>query len=144
MNKVILIGRLTADPTIRKTAGEENTVAYFTLAVDRRVARKEGQQTADFIPCQAWNKKAEYADKYMRKGKKFVVTGRIQTGQYDKEDGTKVYTQTVVCEDIEFGENKASDQESPAAESNSNSPFDGFMNIPEGIDEDLPFAAPGR
>lgn len=143
MNKVILMGRCTADPIIRKTAGEENTVANFTLAVDRRVAKKEDQK-ADFIQCQAWNKKAEFAERFMRKGKKFVITGRIQTGSYEKTDGTTVYTTNVVCEDIEFAESKASDQEGPTAEEGSGNMQEGFANIPDGIDEELPFAAPAR
>lgn len=148
MNKVILMGRLTRDPEVRYSAGESSTaVARYTLAVDRRFRRNnDGEQTADFIGCVAFGRSAEFAEKYFRKGLKVIVTGRIQTGSYTNKDGQRVYTTDVVVEDQEFAESKA------ASESHMNSDFqaapapapsapagDGFMNIPDGIDEELPF-----
>ena len=103
MNKVALIGRLTADPEIRKTQ-DGKSVASYTLAVDRRVAKGDSQ--ADFIPCTAWEKKAEFAEKYLRKGIKIAITGRIQTGKYTDKNGNTVYTTDVVVEDHEFCEAK--------------------------------------
>lgn len=133
MNKVILMGRLTRDPEVRYSAGDNSiAVARYTLAVDRRVRRDEGQG-ADFIGCVAFGKSAEFAEKYLRKGTKVVVTGRIQTGSYTNRDGQKVYTTDVAIEDQEFAESKASS--SPTQDKGS----DGFMNIPDGIDEELPF-----
>ena len=156
MNKVILMGRLTRDPDIRYSTGENATaVARYTLAVDRRFTRRDGgdnQQTADFIGCVAFGRSAEFAEKYLHQGTKVVVTGRIQTGSYTNRDGQKVYTTDVVVEDQEFAESKASADRNgggfagmgtsapsaPAPETAS-APSDGFMNIPEGIDEELPF-----
>ncbi len=160
MNKVILMGRLTRDPDIRYTQGENSMcVARYTLAVDRRVSRSNADgNTADFISCVAFGKSAEFAEKYFHKGIKLVVSGRIQTGSYTNKDGVKVYTTDVVAEDQEFAEsrnasagsgdygnnagnyggyngngsaNRATEQPSAAG--------DGFMNIPDGIDEELPF-----
>ena len=106
MNKVILIGRLTRDPEIRRAPGENSSVvARYTLAADRRTGRRDEGQ-ADFIPCAAFGKTAEFAEKYFRKGMKIAVTGRIQTGSYIKADGTKVYTTDVIIEDQEFAESK--------------------------------------
>lgn len=148
MNKVILMGRLTRDPEVRYSAGENSTaVARYTLAVDRRFRRNnDGEQTADFIGCVAFGRSAEFAEKYFRQGLKVIVTGRIQTGSYTNKDGQRVYTTDVVVEDQEFAESKA------ASEAHMNSGFqaapaptpsapagDGFMNIPDGIDEELPF-----
>ena len=151
MNKVILMGRLTRDPEVRYSAGDNSiAVARYTLAVDRRVRRDEGQG-ADFIGCVAFGRSAEFAEKYLRQGTKIVVTGRIQTGSYTNRDGQKVYTTDVVVEDQEFAESKAASAEnsmmrqpSPMASSPMPSPSqasagDGFMNIPDGIDEELPF-----
>ena len=152
MNKVILMGRLTRDPDVRYTAGENSTaVARYTLAVDRRFTRREENnsgQSADFIGCVAFGKSAEFAEKYLHQGTKIVVTGRIQTGSYTNRDGQKVYTTDVVVEDQEFAESKNADSGSRPTEngqnnrSRNNQPVDesGFMNIPEGIDEELPFA----
>ncbi len=148
MNKVILMGRLTRDPEVRYSAGENSTaVARYTLAVDRRFRRNnDGEQTADFIGCVAFGRSAEFAEKYFRQGLKVIVTGRIQTGSYTNKDGQRVYTTDVVVEDQEFAESKA------ASESHMNGGFQaapapapsapagyGFMNIPDGIDEELPF-----
>ena len=147
MNKVILMGRLTRDPEVRYSQGENATaVARYTLAVDRRVSRnnQNGEQTADFIQCVAFGRSGEFAEKYFRKGMKVVVTGRIQTGSYTNKDGQKVYTTDVVVEDQEFAESKAASQNNgggfvPADRPSPSDAGDGFMNIPEGIDEELPF-----
>lgn len=148
MNKVILIGRLTRDPDIRRTA--ETTVARYTLAVDRRFKR-EGDQTADFISCVAFGKAAEFTEKYLKQGTKIAIAGRLQTGSYTNRDGQKVYTVDVIVEEQEFAESKAAaGQQAPpeqqAARSNQtaqnnrqSSRDDGFMEIPDGMDEGLPF-----
>lgn len=138
MNKVILMGRLTRDPEVRMSG--DTAVARFSLAVDRRF-KKDGEQTADFINCVAFGKTGEFIEKYGRKGTKFVVEGRIQTGSYTNKDGQKVYTTDVVVEQVEFAESKASaDGNTTNNTSNSNTPTDtSFMDIPDGIDEELPF-----
>lgn len=148
MNKVILMGRLTRDPEVRYSQGENSTaVARYTLAVDRRFRRNDDQQTADFIQCVAFGRSGEFAEKYFRKGLKIAITGRIQTGSYTNQEGQRVYTTDVVVEEQEFAESKAAsdnyqsqggyvpnDRPSPSAAAG-----DGFMNIPDGIDEELPF-----
>ena len=148
MNKVILMGRLTRDPEIRYSQGEQSTaVARYTLAVDRRFSRNNGQdqQTADFIGCVAFGRSAEFAEKYFRKGLKIVITGRIQTGSYTNRDGQKVYTTDVVVEDQEFAESKNANKKNtgggfaPMDRPSPSAAGDGFMNIPDGIDEELPF-----
>ena len=149
MNKVILMGRLTRDPDVRYSSGDNQTaVARYTLAVDRRFNRNNSDQTADFINCVAFGRSGEFAEKYFRKGMKIAITGRIQTGSYTNKDGQKVYTTDVVVEEQEFAESKnASSQnagESFSAPDNHTS-FnqdlnDDFMNVPDGIDEELPFA----
>lgn len=150
MNKVILMGRLTRDPEVRYSQGENATaVARYTLAVDRRFSRNNAngdQQTADFIQCVAFGRTGEFAEKYFRKGLKVVVTGRIQTGSYTNRDGQKVYTTDVVVEDQEFAESKNASQQNsngggyiPAERPSPMDAGDGFMNIPDGIDEELPF-----
>ena len=137
MNKVILIGRLTRDPEIRYSQGEQAmAVARYTLAVDRRFRRDNDQQTADFIGCVAFGRQGEFAEKYLRKGVKIAITGRIQTGSYTNRDGQKVYTTDVVAESQEFCEKKA---ESPAPSAQPAFDPDRFMDIPEDIDEGLPF-----
>ena len=146
MNKVILMGRLVRDPDIRYSNGENATaVARFTLAVDRRFKR-DGEQNADFINCISFGKSAEFAEKYLRKGIKLVVTGRIQMGSYTNRDGQKVYTTDVVVGEQEFAESKkASEANSGPGQSSRQSTgcpepgSDGFMNMPDGIDEELPF-----
>ena len=143
MNKVILMGRLTRDPEVRYSQGGENSlaIARYTLAVDRRFKRNGDDQTADFIGCVAFGRNAEIAEKYFRQGLKVVVTGRIQTGSYTNKDGQKVYTTDVVVEEQEFAESKATSQQNqqkPSGPAPDNS--DGFMNIPDGIDEELPFS----
>lgn len=144
MNKVILMGRLTRDPEIRYSQNENGTaVARYSLAVDRRFKR-DGEQDADFIGCVVFGKGAEFAEKYLFKGTKIVIAGRIQTGSYtDRETGKKVYTTDVVVEEQEFAESKAASQGNGGGHQNSGSnnstSGDGFMNIPDGIDEELPF-----
>lgn len=146
MNKVILMGRLTRDPEVRYSQGENPTaIARYTLAVDRRFNRNNDDQSADFINCVAFGRAGEFAEKYFRKGIKIAITGRIQTGSYTNKDGVKVYTTDIVIEEQEFAESKnsSSGAEGGNGNSNSNSNFpsngDGFMNIPDGIDEELPF-----
>ena len=136
MNKVIEIGRLTKDPEIRYSQGASSTcVARYTLAVDRKF-KQEGQPTADFINCIAFGKLGEFAEKYLHKGTKIAVTGRIQTGSYKNKDGNTVYTTDVVVEEQEFCESKSQSNSQPqTAQSNDNS----WMNIPDGIEDSLPF-----
>ena len=147
MNKVVLMGRLTKDPSVRYSQGDNPlAVARFTLAVDRRFRRQsEGgdDQTADFISCVAFGKQGEFVEKYAHKGTKFALSGRIQTGRYTNKDGQTVYTTDVVVEEIEFAESKGSQNASEGG-SSSGTPApsgvdDGFMNVPDEIDEDLPF-----
>lgn len=142
MNKVILIGRFTRDPEIRYSTGESATAtARFSLAVNRRFKNAEGNYDADFISCVAFGKTAEFIEKYFKKGMPIGITGRIQTGSYTNKDGQKVYTTDVVVEETEFVESKGgngtSDNVTPSKPTPSNS--DGFMSIPDGIDEELPF-----
>ena len=152
MNKAILMGRLTRDPEVRYTQGENQmAIARYTLAVDRRFNRNGDENTADFISCVAFGKAGEFAEKYFRKGTKIAVTGRIQTGSYTNKDGVKVYTTDVVVEEQEFAESKNSNGNSGAVADNGFGGFgggsapsasavgDGFMNIPDGLDEELPF-----
>ena len=144
MNKVILMGRLTRDPEVRYGAGENSTaVARYTIAVDRRFKR-DGEQNADFIGCVAFGRNAEFAEKYLCQGTKIVLTGRIQTGSYTNRDGQKVYTTDIVVEEQEFAENKAAasngGQGNYSRPSAAPSDADGFMNIPDGIDDELPFS----
>ena len=150
MNKVILIGRLTRDPEVRYSQGESSlAIARYTLAVDRRFKRP-GEQEADFITCVSFGKTAEFAEKYLKQGTKMAITGRIQTGSYTNKDGQKVYTTEVVVEEQEFAESKAAaSSHTGGFESNyqpssrptpSEAVGDGFMNIPDGIDEELPFS----
>lgn len=146
MNKVILMGRLTRDPEVRYSQGENSTAtARYTLAVDRRFSRNNDENAADFIGCVTFGKSAEFAEKYFHKGMKLVVTGRIQIGSYMNKDGVKVYTTDVVVEDQEFAESKKAvsngddTNSSQASDSATASVGEGFMNIPDGIDEELPF-----
>ena len=168
MNKVILLGRLTKDPDVRRSQGAEPvTIARYTLAVNRRGKKQEGQQEADFISCVAFGKAGEFAEKYLHKGTKICVSGHIQTGSYTRQDGTKAYTTDVVIEEQEFAESKADSgraamDDQMAAQYNGQgsqqaagrtgqqdgtgqqgpweqSAMDGFLNIPDGIDEELPF-----
>lgn len=151
MNKVILMGRLTRDPEVRYSQGGENplAIARFTLAVDRRFKR-DGEATADFISCVAFGRQAEHVERFYRQGLKVVITGRIQTGSYTNKDGVKVYTTEVVVEEQEFAESKAVSDANAGGYRSAPTPApapapvsdagDGFMNIPDGIDEELPFS----
>ena len=137
MNKTVLMGRLTADPQVRYSQGDKATaVARYTVAVDRRFKR-DGEPTADFIPCVVFGRSAEFAEKYFRQGMRVSISGRIQTGSYTNKDGVKVYTTEVIVEEQEFAESRA---ESDASKANQRADVgDGFSNIPDGIDEELPF-----
>ena len=159
MNKVVLLGRLTKDPDVRQSQGAEPvTIARYTLAVTRRGKKQEGQQEADFISCVAFGKAGEFAEKYLHKGTKICIFGRLQTGSYTRQDGTKAYTTDVVIEEQEFAESKADTgrsamddqmaamyagadrQRSQGGQQGSiENAMEGFMNIPDGIDEELPF-----
>ncbi|MBR1478777.1 MAG: single-stranded DNA-binding protein [Lachnospiraceae bacterium] len=149
MNKVILMGRLTRDPEVRYSQAENPlAIARYTLAVDRRYQRAgggDGEQNADFISCVAFGKAGEFAEKYFHKGTKLVVSGRIQTGSYTNKEGVKVYTTEVVAEEQEFAESKnassgSGNYSAPASNGGEASGAgDGFMNIPDGMDEELPF-----
>ena len=143
LNKVILMGRLTRNPEVRYSQGEKATcVAKYTLAVNRRFHR-EGEQDADFINCVAFGKQGEFAEKYLKQGTKIVISGRIQTGSYTNRDGVKVYTTDVVVEEQEFAESKKAAETSSTPQNTqgvkSNPEDDGFMTIPEGVEEELPF-----
>ena len=139
MNKVILMGRLTRDPEVRYTQGDNTmAIARYSLAVDRRFKR-DGEPDADFINCVAFGKSGEFAEKYLKKGTKIAVVGRIQTGSYTNKDGQKVYTTDVVVEEQEFAESKnsGSSDNNQSAPANKNTDF---MNSPDGIDDaELPF-----
>ncbi len=147
MNKVILMGRLTRDPEVRYSQGDNAmAIARFSLAVDRRRQNNTDGQTADFINIVAFGRLGEFAEKYLHKGTKVALTGRIQTGSYTNKDGVKVYTTDIIADEIEFAESKNSaggdggytggESSRPAAPASAG---DGFMNIPDGIDEELPF-----
>ncbi len=142
MNKVIEMGRLTRDPEIHWSQGDRQTcIARYTVAVDRRIKR-EGEPSADFISCVAFGKSAEFAEKYLHKGTKVLITGRIQTGSYTNKDGQRIYTTDVVVEEQEFAESKAAaseDQGSQQAPQSQTTSGDEFMNVPPGMDSELPF-----
>lgn len=135
MNKVILMGRLTKDPEVRYTQSSTPVaVARYTLACDRRY-KKDGEPSTDFISCIAFGKNGEFAEKYLRKGIKITLEGRIQTGSYTNNEGKKVYTTDVVVEHQEFAESKKSESSEPAPATDN----DGFMYIPDDMQEELPF-----
>ena len=139
MNKVVLMGRLTRDAEIRYSQGDNSlAIARFSLAVDRRYSKNAEEQTADFISCVAFGKTGEFFERFGKKGTKFVIEGRIQTGSYTNKDGQKVYTTDVVVESAEFAESKSA-ASGNAAPAPNQAAGDGFMNIPDGLDEELPF-----
>ena len=150
MNRVILMGRLTRDPEVRYSQSENPTaVARYTVAVDRRFKR-DGEPTADFIPCVVFGRSAEFAEKYFRQGMRISVSGRIQTGSYTNKDGVKVYTTEVIVEEQEFAESKSAAASNggdssyaaytPSRPEPSQAAGDGFMAIPDGVDDEgLPF-----
>lgn len=146
MNKAIISGRLTRDAVVRYSQGNDPTaVARFTLAVDRKVKRDQNTQSADFISCVAFGKQGEFMEKFGKQGVKFEISGRIQTGSYTNREGAKVYTTEVICEEIEFGESKASSERHAAAGGQQaarqpETDADGFMNIPDGIEDELHFS----
>lgn len=146
MNQAQLAGRLTAEPKVTQGQGENSAVARFTLAVDRRFKR-DGQPNADFISCVCFGKSAEFVGKYLHKGTKIIASGHIQTGSYTNRDGQKVYTTDVIIDSMEFAESKAASQQNvpqstPQSQPSApqSTPQDGFMDIPDGIDEELPFS----
>ena len=142
MNKVMLMGRLTRDPEVRYTGGDNGTaVASYTLAVDRRFTRKndESGQTADFIRCIAFGKTAEFTEKYLKQGVKMLVVGRIQTGSYTNKDGQKVYTTDVVVEEQEFAESKKNAEGSANQQQYTAKRDNSFMNIPDTADDETPW-----
>ena len=152
MNRVILMGRLTRDPEVRYSQGERSmAIARYTLAVDRRGRRNQdnGEQSADFINCVAFDRAGEFAEKYFRQGMRVLVSGRLQTGSYVNKEGQKVYTTEVILDDQEFADSKGASSEmgggytqsAPAQRPAPASAIgDGFMNIPDGVeDEGLPF-----
>ena len=137
MNKVILMGRLTRDPDVRYSQTDSNmAIARFSLAVDRRFKKQGDTVTADFFNCTAFGKQAEFVEKYLKQGTKIVVTGRIQNDNYTNKEGQKVYSVQIMVEEIEFAESKAAGQ---SQQNDSMPPTDGFMNIPDGIENELPF-----
>ena len=150
MNRAILMGRLTRDPEIRYSQGERTmSIAKYTLAVDRRGRKSQdgNEQNADFINCVAFDRAGEFAEKYFRQGMRVLVSGRIQTGSYINKEGQRVYTTDIIVDDQEFADSKGaasnagSGYQQPAARPEpSNAIGDGFMNIPDGVeDEGLPF-----
>jgi single-strand binding protein len=137
MNKAILMGRLTRDPEVRYSQSDSSmAIARFSLAVDRRYKKQGDETTADFFNCTAFGKQGEFVEKYLKKGTKIVVTGHIQNDNYTNKDGQKVYSVQIMVEEIEFAESKAAGQ---SQQNDSMPPTDGFMNIPDGIESELPF-----
>ena len=146
MNKVILMGRLTRDPEVRYSQGENATaVARYTLAVDRRYNRNNDEQSADFISCVAFGRNGEFAEKYLRKGTKIVLDGEIRNNNYTNREGQMVYGMEIVTNNVEFAESKSASAANSGYVPNNSTPApsapagDGFMNIPDGIEEELPF-----
>ena len=145
MNKAILIGRLTRDPDVRYSQTDSNmAIARFSLAVDRRYKKQGDETTADFFNCTAFGKQGEFVEKYLKKGTKVVVTGRIQNDNYTNKEGQKVYSVQIIVEEMEFAESKAAAGQSGNAQGNTQPEYgpmdsDGFMNIPDGIGAELPF-----
>jgi len=143
MNKAILMGRLTRDPEVRYSSGERSmSIARYTLAVDRGFKRggDSSEQTADFIPCIAFDKAGEFAEKYFRQGMRVLISGRIQTGSYTNKEGQKVYTTEVIIDTQEFADSKGESTGGRNKKQETNVDADGFMNIPDGVDDEgLPF-----
>ena len=134
------MGRLTRDPEVRHSQGDNAmTIARYTLAVDRRFKR-DGEQTADFINCVVFGKSAEFAEKYFHQGLRVTISGRIQTSNYTNKEGVKVYTTDVVVEEQEFAESKSESNDKGTSPNVPNKDSNGFMNIPDDIDEELPFS----
>lgn len=140
MNRVILMGRLTRDPEVRYTSGENSmAVARYTLAVDRGI-KKQAEQSADFIQCVAFSKAAEFAEKYFRQGMRVLISGRIQTGSYTNKEGQKVYTTEVIIDTQEFADSKGEGTGGRSKKQEADVDADGFLSIPDGVDDEgLPF-----
>lgn len=142
MNKVMFMGRLTNDPEVRYSQGEKATaVARFSLAVDRKYKR-EGEASADFFNFTAFGKQAEFVEKFLKKGTKIMVVGHLMNNNYEK-DGQKIHRDVIITEEIEFAESKKQDTQSQTQEQPAQQPTplqDGFMNIPTGLEEELPFS----
>ena len=143
MNRAILMGRLTRDPEVRYSSGEKTmAIARYTLAVDRGFKRggDSNEQTADFIPCIAFDKAGEFAEKYFRQGMRVLISGRIQTGSYTNKEGQKVYTTEIIIDTQEFADSKGENTGGRSKKQEANVDADGFMNIPDGVDDEgLPF-----
>lgn len=147
MNKVILMGRLTRDPEVRYGGADgQMAIACYTLAIDRRQRDAAGKQQADFIPCTAFGKGAEFVEKYFRQGQRVLISGHIQTGSYTNRDGVKVYTTTVITEEQEFADSRKDGGADPGQQSgkqrgSGRQEDTGFIDVPQGADETgLPFA----
>lgn len=138
MNKVLMCGRLTRDPDVRYGENQK-AVARFSLAVDRRFAKEGDQITADFFNCTAFGKTAEFIEKYVVKGTKLIITGRIQNDNYTNKDGQTVYSVQILIDELEFAESKKSASGSGQVQEQGGAPVQGFQNIPNGIDDELPF-----
>jgi single-strand DNA-binding protein len=141
MNKIILMGRLTRDPEVRYSQGENSmAIASFSIAVNRKFKR-EGEPEADFFNCTAFGKQAEFIEKYLKQGTKILLSGRVQNNNYTNKEGQKVYSVQIMVDEIEFAESKAAASEGSGTPTNTPS-FnpDGFMNIPDSLAEELPFA----
>ena len=143
MNRAILMGRLTRDPEVRYSSGEKSmAIARYTLAVDRGFKRggDSNEQNADFIPCIAFDKAGEFAEKYFRQGMRVLISGRIQTGSYTNKEGQKVYTTEIIIDTQEFADSKGENTGGRSKKQEANVDEDGFMNIPDGVDDEgLPF-----
>ena len=143
MNRAILMGRLTRDPEVRYSSGEKSmAIARYTLAVDRGFKRggDSNEQTADFIPCIAFDKAGEFAEKYFRQGMRVLISGRIQTESYTNKEGQKVYTTEIIIDTQEFADSKGENTGGRSKKQEANVDADGFMNIPDGVDDEgLPF-----
>ncbi|MBE5934816.1 MAG: single-stranded DNA-binding protein [Lachnospiraceae bacterium] len=150
MNKIILMGRLTRDPEVRYSQGESSlAIGRFSLAVDRRFKR-QGEAEADFFNCTAFGKQAEFVEKYLKQGTKILLSGRVQNDNYTNKEGQKVYSVQIIAEEIEFAESKAAASNNAGASFNPggfgnempepSQSADGFMNIPTGLEEELPFS----
>lgn len=138
MNKVIMMGRLTKDPEVRYGGSKNTAIARYSLAVDRKVKR-DGQPTADFFNCTSFGKQAEFCEKYLRKGTKVVIEGELQNDNYQNKEGQTVYGMRIIVSGIEFAESKSTSSSAGALDVPSESDGDGFMQLPEGFEDELPF-----
>ncbi len=138
MNKVIMMGRLTKDPEVRYGGSKNTAIARYSLAVDRKVKR-DGQPTADFFNCTSFGKQAEFCEKYLRKGTKVVIEGELQNDNYQNKEGQTVYGMRIIVSGIEFAESKSTSSSAGAFDVPSESDGDGFMQLPEGFEDELPF-----